>query len=295
MKPGTLYKSLINRTLEPTTEKISVDAFIALAQTQNVDSAVKRNELIVYFLNTLPDAVIANFPKEIGDISDSNDGKFNGILKDLIFDGSLSQQQRNDAASILCSWTANDKITGSATPEEVERKQLSSISTIRLLHALANQNFEFSFGFEEYKGVGILKQLIEGRPPSAPPSVDASGKFVKLSIDEPASDSVRRKAAFALKGLALDKNVDALEPLADLYFAGDYIPMNYIEGFKWLIIAQYSLPKDSKKNIKDKIDMYFKKHGSDSLLKAMDEVKKLFESWSNSSSPLTPPPLLSPD
>jgi hypothetical protein len=119
-------------------------------------------------------------------------------------------------------------------------------------------NLIYEFGWPNYNPVTKVSSLIE---------------------NQFASDKVKKKAASCLEDFAINKHKDAFLPLARLYFDGSWLLMNYVAGFKWLVMAKKYLPQDKKPDVVKELDAAIKAYGQDCLLKGMIEAQKTLSKW----------------
>ena len=259
----------------PEKKDFSAAAFVGLAKKKRDDSLVSnRNDLIVYFFNSLPDSTVATIPDSLDNIKDTDEKKYHGVLENLIFDKSIVNNAKNTAASILCSWLIFDTVNGTDTKVKKESKELNRIKGAELLVKIFKLKIDLQEELKNVDAFNIIKDFI----------------YPSFVPDKSLTDVVKNEAARAIKNLAKLNHPVAFETLSKLFFTGDWLPMNFVEGFKWLILAKLYLPEDKKSEIGNNIDGFRVKYGSDSFNKGMDEATKLHNIWENPPKPMMPSP-----
>jgi hypothetical protein len=114
---ATTFQAMKAKSMGSTTKPTS-SAFIQFAKNHSESDVIKRNALILCFLESLSMEVIEKIPEEIGQIADSDEDKFHSVLKDLIFNSALLEDSRILAATILVSWLTRESPHGTASEEE---------------------------------------------------------------------------------------------------------------------------------------------------------------------------------
>ena len=258
----------------------SAAVFIGLAKKKRDDYLViNRNDLIVYFFNSLPDFAIKTIPDSLDDTKDTVDKKYHPVLEKLIFDEYIQDDAKIVAASILCSWLVFDSANSSDTDEVKNNKELNRIKGAKLILEISKLKIELP---KELQGNDAFFKIIK------------DFVFPDKNSDFIFADVVKTSAARSIRQLAYQKHPVAFAELGELFFDGDWIVMNYLEGFKWLILAKLYLPPDDKILIGEKIEKLRVKYGSDCFHKGMDEAAKQYDKWHKPTMPLTPPPALPP-